>query len=246
MRQEYFPAAKAETATKFGEVARTLLAMNETGFGSLQRCRRDLHGEAENSRRVVRVLRERLHATYDEVAYFKGLPLAHGSPTWTQARRVLEELDWPLGPEHPSALIGGINSLPIARLEKLIQFGADVNATGPGGQTAMMTAARAGNILGIELLLGAGAPLDARDCEGRTALIHAAVAGRESVVALMLNQKADVNARTHKGNTAIDLTSDSAVSIRLLQAGAHRSSGGSAGLTALPFLILMLSQLQRL
>lgn len=50
--------------------------------------------------------------------------------------------------------------------EMLIRFGADLNATTPGGATPIMRAAYAGHLDMVKLLLNAGARVDLRDSDG--------------------------------------------------------------------------------
>jgi hypothetical protein len=203
MRQEYFPAAKLEAATKFGDVTRALVAMQNSAIGSLQDCRKDLRAEADESRRVVRVLRMRLNTSHDEVAVWLGMAPANGLPTLLHARRVESCLRWPLAPT-TDEYIRLLNRVPDPGPERLLQYGADVSVTLADGRTPLMAAAAWGMSEYLRALLDGGAPIDARDAEGCTALMHAVKHDRTPAVRLLLERKADINAETNDGRDVTD------------------------------------------
>ncbi|MBI3049792.1 MAG: ankyrin repeat domain-containing protein [Acidobacteria bacterium] len=62
-----------------------------------------------------------------------------------------------------------------------------------GGETALMFAARAGDLESAELLLSAGANVDAADAWGISAMVLAAHAGHRALVEFLLEQGADPN-----------------------------------------------------
>ena len=63
----------------------------------------------------------------------------------------------------------------------LVDAGADVNATQPGGFTALMAAAQHGNVEMLELLLERGADASLATDDGRTAAAYAREAGHEAL-----------------------------------------------------------------
>ena len=82
-------------------------------------------------------------------------------------------------------------------IEKLLKAGADANAAAPEGETALMTAARTGNVEAARVLLAHGASVDARESwRGQTALMWAAAQNHPAMVRELLANGADVNARS--------------------------------------------------
>jgi len=73
--------------------------------------------------------------------------------------------------------------------------------------SALMQAAKEGNVEKVKSLLAAGIPTDSRDTSGGTALMRASVEGRLEVVKLLLDKGADVNAKDNEGLTALRWTS---------------------------------------
>ena len=109
----------------------------------------------------------------------------------------------------------------------LLQTGAEVNAVDNNGETALMRAARYGNIDSIRALLAAGAEVNAINHAGETALIKAT----DSVtrppywrfvdpdsVATLLQAGADANAVDSKGRTARILAENAAFHSRMVGA----------------------------
>lgn len=101
-------------------------------------------------------------------------------------------------------LISGAGSYDFAPLQALVEKGADVNAGGKNGQTALMAAAFAGATDNARFLIKKGALVNARDNEGRTPLIYAVQSGNSNIVELLLDKGADVNTEDDKrGETAL-------------------------------------------
>jgi ankyrin repeat protein len=76
----------------------------------------------------------------------------------------------------------------------LLKHGANVNARGPFGVTALMYASHA-SFETIKALLDAGAAVDARDEDRATALMYAADGGRTATVKILLDHGANINAK---------------------------------------------------
>ena len=146
------------------------------------------------------------------------LLLAHGA-------KVDEGLDagW-------SALLYAAQGGDLGMLQVLVAGGANVNAKGAFGQTALILAAAAPGRTDetIRFLLDKGAEPNARTREGYTALMNAAHMGQAATVKLLLERGADPNARNNADKTALMLASNSATRELLSNAamsGGQRTAG---------------------
>jgi ankyrin len=84
-----------------------------------------------------------------------------------------------------------------AILRKLLDAGADPNTATPGGETALMTASRTGNVEAVTLLIDRGANVNARDTvRAQTGLMWAVTENHPSIVKLLVARGADIKART--------------------------------------------------
>ena len=96
-----------------------------------------------------------------------------------------------------------------ARVQGLIEQGAEVNSRGPGGRdvpsggTALMLAAARGYIDVVRLLLSHGADPNLADEGGGTALIYTVWKGHTEIVRVLLEHGADPEAATRDGRTAL-------------------------------------------
>lgn len=90
-------------------------------------------------------------------------------------------------------------------VELLITKGAAVNLQSGDGSTALMYAARNGDMQAVNVLLRNGASVNIADKEGETALMKAAASScNEETVRALLGVGADLTARDHKGRNALD------------------------------------------
>ena len=97
---------------------------------------------------------------------------------------------------------------PLSKVRLALAAGADVNAKGDGGRTALMSATLEGHKGVVKLLLENGAEVNDKDDGGRTALLIASYNGHKDVVVLLLSKfKADVNAKDILGWTALIVAS---------------------------------------
>ena len=86
-------------------------------------------------------------------------------------------------------------------IEQLLRAGADPNVSLPGGETALMTAARTGSVEALRVLLVSGAAVDAREhTREQTALMWAAAQGNTAAVKLLGEAGANVHARSNERN----------------------------------------------
>jgi ankyrin repeat protein len=89
-------------------------------------------------------------------------------------------------------------------VELLLKAGADPNTTLPGGETALMTAARTGRMEAVNALLARGADIHAKEKkQGQTALMWAAAEGHAEVVAALVKAGADFQTRVSSGFTPL-------------------------------------------
>ena len=101
---------------------------------------------------------------------------------------------------HKAAIAGDV-----AKLNRLIKAGADVNATSKDGWTPLHWAARKGHTDAVIALLEAGADVNATDERDLTPLYWAAFKGHTDAVIALLEAGADVRATDNRGRTPLDL-----------------------------------------
>jgi ankyrin repeat protein len=85
----------------------------------------------------------------------------------------------------------------------LLDAGANANTSLPGGETALMTAARTGRIVAVDVLLQHGADVNATERKGQTALMWAAANGHEDVVSRLIEAGADLHVPLKSGFNAL-------------------------------------------
>jgi ankyrin repeat protein len=129
----------------------------------------------------------------------------------------------------------------IARADRLIAAGANVNAANRYNITPLSLAATNGDAVLIEHLLKAGADANATSEEGQTALMTAALNGKVDAVKVLLARGANVNAKeTFKGQTALmwaasENNADAAA--MLIEFGAEVNAKSKGGFTPLLFAV---------
>jgi len=120
-----------------------------------------------------------------------------------------------------------------ARVRDLLAKGADVNAMGGSGLTALMAAA---NAAVAEALIAKGADVNAKGPKGLTALTHAISWNRIDVAQVLLARGADPNAKGISGSRVLRdaAASGQATIVRaLLEKGADPNAKDDLGMTAL-------------
>jgi ankyrin repeat protein len=94
-----------------------------------------------------------------------------------------------------AAHTGGLESA-----KRLIEDGANVNASSRDGWTALMSAADKGHLEIVKLLVAHGAKIDARYYNSATALMWAAGSGHAAVVKFLIDNGADINSQEQGGS----------------------------------------------
>jgi ankyrin repeat protein len=122
------------------------------------------------------------------------------------------------------------------KIKRLIDEGANPNASNAKGKTALLLAVIAGHEEAAEALLRRGAKVNTADADGKTTLMWASDAGHKDVAELLLTRGADIEARDQYGQTAlIDAAwrgRDKIVEM-LLEISANANARSIEGVTAL-------------
>ncbi len=125
----------------------------------------------------------------------------------------------------------------LERVRALIDAGADLDAQGDNGETALNTAILEGHVSVAGLLIDRGADLGARNRGGFTALHAAAYVNAVEIAERLLGKGADVNDQQNKaGGTALSVASEeghAGVAKVLIAHGADVEAGERNGYTPL-------------
>ena len=154
----------------------------------------------------------------------------------TGATRLLEAMGEPLSLTHAwRPIFAALERRDTARLRTLLSGGWPPNAADSEGFTALMLAARMGDVDAARMLLDAGAGVDAVDSDGGTALLLAIQGKAHAIVELLLAYGAGVDGpegRAMAPLVAAILVSDEYVAHRLMDSGATftPSEGGGTAL----------------
>lgn len=129
-------------------------------------------------------------------------------------------------------------SLSAATIKYLIDKGANVNAAGKDGETALMSAALNASDELVRMLVAAGANVNAKNRAGKTALMYAPRYHNSNpeVVRVLLAAGADVNAADEEGRTALmqaAFVGSAEIAGLLLGAKASVNAKDRKGMTAL-------------
>ncbi len=136
------------------------------------------------------------------------------------------------GPLHEATRDGDLE-----QVRALIDAGADLDAQGDNGETALNAAILKGHVSVAGLLIDRGADLGARNRGGFTALHAAAYANAVEIAERLLGKGADVNDQQNKaGGTALSVASEeghAGVVKVLIDRGADLEAGERNGYTPL-------------
>jgi len=109
-------------------------------------------------------------------------------------------------PDWKAAARGG----DVARLQELLDTGADIDARDEHGQTGLMIAARDGQTASVRWLVANGADLNHTAKYNLSALMLAVINGRDAIVGILVDGGADrsiqgAGAPGFEGKTALDV-----------------------------------------
>ena len=110
--------------------------------------------------------------------------------------------------ETDKELLEAVKNNKLDEVKKALDAGANVNAKGDDGNTALIFAGYNGHTESVKLLLNRGADVNAKNNTGYTALIWASEKGHKYIVEKLLEEGADVNAKANIGWTALSLAKD--------------------------------------
>jgi len=119
----------------------------------------------------------------------------------------------------------------VAKLQALLEAGADPNQRGDHGSRPLIEAVSAGQLKTVRALIAAGANPNLTSSGGRTPLIEAAIHGRTQIAALLISAGADLNIAERGAGTALEAAEregHTEVAALLRRSGA-RTSGRSVG-----------------
>jgi len=191
---------------------------------------------AEEALRVVRRLRDLLARGVEESEIGQALDeyLAQASPpepasmdvATSEVPRVSDE-----------ALFEAVRSGDAEAVRALVSSGANPDARGRDGKTALMLAAEKGRAATVQVLLESGAKPDVQTLQGTTALGLAARNHHREAVRLLLKAGANAKLKDGHGVTALMETADANVARALIRGGADVKAVDDKGLTPMMHLI---------
>ena len=97
----------------------------------------------------------------------------------------------------------------------LLEAGADANVANEDGQTALMLAARTGNVAVAKLLVQHGADVNRREqVRDQSAVMWAAAQNHPDMVAFLVSMKADLSVRARANEWESQITNEPRVQSR--------------------------------
>jgi hypothetical protein len=109
-----------------------------------------------------------------------------------------------------------------AAITAALEAGADIEARGEGGMTALVTATKANHIDAARALIEAGADVNAKDDIQDSAYLYAGARGHDEILRLTLDNGADLTSTNRFGGTALIPASERGLLVTvqiLLEAG---------------------------
>ena len=103
--------------------------------------------------------------------------------------------------ETTSELMYAVKNGSLKQCRKLLQKGADINATNSTGQTALLVAMMSNRISMAKFLIEQGANTNMSSASGLTPLHYAALEGNDQMARILLQNKAEVDPAMHYSST---------------------------------------------
>jgi len=189
----------------------------------------------EEALRVVRRLSDLLARNVEEREIWAALDdyVAQASPPEPAATEVVNE------PSKASdeKLFEAVRAGDAEAIRALVSSGADPDARGRDGKTALMIAAEKGRAAALQVLLESGANPDVRTAGGASALGLAAANHQREAVRLLLRAGASPKTTDAHGMTALMETADASIARALISAGASVNAADQKGLTPMMHLV---------
>jgi ankyrin repeat protein len=190
----------------------------------------------EEALRVVRRLRDLLGRDVEESEIREALDeyIAQASPPEPASMEVA-----PIDVSRVSGeeLFEAVRSGDAEAVRAMVSSGADPDARGPDGKTALMLAAEKGRAGAVQVLLESGAKPDVQTLQGTTALGLAARNHQGEAVRLLLRAGANPKLKDTHGVTALMETADANIARALIRGGAEVNAVDDRGLTPMMRLI---------
>jgi ankyrin repeat protein len=147
------------------------------------------------------------------------------------------------GAPAPETGLDGSDVLAVARrgdadaVRTLVSSGADPDARGKDGRTALMLAAESGQVETVQALVDSRAKLDEQTLRGDTALAFAARSDHREAVRILLRAGASPRVKDSHGSTPLMETTDAYIARALIRGGADVNAVDDKGLTPMMRLI---------
>ena len=125
--------------------------------------------------------------------------------------------------------------------QRLVEWGADIDARNEGGRSALHIAAGYGHTEAVKALLAAGADANLRDAREETPLHRPAYFQHLDCITALVEGGADLNAADENGNTPLHIAASmnrDRAAASLLEAGADLEAVNAEGLTPLDLAVI--------
>ena len=140
--------------------------------------------------------------------------------------------------DNPEIMIAACKIPVLENVQTVHKYGGNVNASNKDGVTALMFAARSGEVEMVKYLVSRGADVKAKSNDGDTVLMFAAERGKVKMVKYLVSREADVKAKRNDGSTVLMCAAKAGKTETvkyLVSRGADINEKMPSGMTALMF-----------